>query len=225
ISDILMPKMDGFRLCREVRRSASFAHVPFIVYSGTFCSPEDQKLAMDLGASHYLRKPCSLDLMLEAVRSAGDELASRGRPTPVGPESELMRRYGEALVRKLEVRSAQLELRVRERTEELSRTIETLREEVERRTVAERELQLRSAQLRRLASELALAEHRERRRVAHVLHENLQQLLVAATFRLAPLERAADPDLRRSAVATHELIDRSIEVSRSLTVELSPPVL
>jgi len=86
-------------------------------------------------------------------------------------------------------------------------------------------LQDRSEQLRRLASQLTLAEHRERRRLAEVLHDHLQQLLVGAKFRLTALEQAPDKAVRQAAAEMGDLIDQSIKVSRSLTGELSPPVL
>ena len=120
----------------------------------------------------------------------------------------------------------EMELRVRERTEELTRAIDTLQEEVMQRTLAEQNLRERSDQLRLLASELTLAEQRERQRLAQVLHDGLQQLLVGAKFRLALLERAArDKDARQAAKEVSDLIDDSIETSRSLTAELSPPIL
>ena len=119
----------------------------------------------------------------------------------------------------------ELEARVRERTAELSRTIDTLQEEIALRTGAEEALRNRSEQLRALASELTLAEQRERRRLAEVLHDNLQQLLVGAKFRLAMLGRAADSSVRLAANEAQDLLDQSIECSRSLTGELSPPIL
>ncbi|MCE5279744.1 MAG: PAS domain S-box protein [Planctomycetaceae bacterium] len=83
----------------------------------------------------------------------------------------------------------------------------------------------RSIQLAHLASELTLVEQRERRRLAEVLHDDLQQLLVGAKFRLVPLERSSDPKTQKAAVDVRELLDQSIECSRSLTGDLSPPIL
>ena len=119
----------------------------------------------------------------------------------------------------------ELEARVRERTAELSRTVDTLEKEIALRTSAEEALRNRGEQLRALASELTLAEQRERRRLAEVLHDNLQQLLVGAKFRLAMLGRAADSSVKLAADEAEDLLDQSIECSRSLTGELSPPIL
>jgi CheY-like chemotaxis protein len=41
ISDILMPRMDGYRLCSEVRKRKEFEYLPFIHYSATYTSPSD----------------------------------------------------------------------------------------------------------------------------------------------------------------------------------------
>jgi PAS domain S-box-containing protein len=118
-----------------------------------------------------------------------------------------------------------LEQRVKDRTADLSRTIETLQEEVANRTFAENSLRERTEQLRSLASELTLAEQRERQRLAQVLHDGLQQLLAAANFRLSILERTEDDRVRRQVAEVNGLLSASIETSRSLTAELSPPIL
>jgi PAS domain S-box-containing protein len=120
----------------------------------------------------------------------------------------------------------ELERRVRERTAELAATVESLREEVGRRSKAQQALRERSNQLRRLAAELTLAEQREQRRLAELLHDELQQLLAAARFRTAMLAGTADQEeVRQAAALVQSLLDQSIEWSHSLTGELSPTVL
>jgi signal transduction histidine kinase len=87
-------------------------------------------------------------------------------------------------------------------------------------------LQLRATQLRALAAELGLAEQRERRRLAELLHDHLQQLLYAARLSVFRLHRRAeDPASRQALEEVEDLLSRSIEASRSLTADLSPPVL
>jgi CheY-like chemotaxis protein len=72
---------------------------------------------------------------------------------------------------------------------------------------------------------LTLAEQRERQKLARVLHDGLQQVLVAGKLRLAMMERSHDLSARRVAQEVSELLSDSIETSRRLTAELSPPVL
>jgi len=101
------------------------------------------------------------------------------------------------------------------------------REELETR-VAERtaELAERAEQLRALAAELNVAEDRERRRLAQVLHDHLQQLLAAAKFSVAAaLNKTADPQAQDAMLQVRELLAQSIDASRSLTAELAPPIL
>ena len=81
-------------------------------------------------------------------------------------------------------------------------------------------------QLRALASELTRVEQRERRRLATVLHDHLQQMLVAAQMRLGLLRRESLGDGALAQVECVEaILKESIQAARSLTVELSPPVL
>lgn len=79
----------------------------------------------------------------------------------------------------------------------------------------------RTAEVRRLTFEVAEAEFREQRRVALVLHDHLQQLLVAARLRLHAGPRGGPPDVER----LDGLLGEAIDVTRSLSVELAPPVL
>jgi len=98
-----------------------------------------------------------------------------------------------------------LELRVQERTAELAE---------------------RAEQLRALAVELTQAEQRERRRLAQVLHDHLQQLLVAARMKVGLLRRRVqDEQLGTTIGQLDDLLNETINESRSLAVQLCPPVL
>lgn len=84
----------------------------------------------------------------------------------------------------------------------------------------------RTARLRDLAAELTQAEHRERRRIADVLHEDLQQRLVAMQYRVHQLlERHVDAATVHEARWLLQELQQSVDISRSLTSQLRPPVL
>jgi CheY-like chemotaxis protein len=83
----------------------------------------------------------------------------------------------------------------------------------------------RTVQLRALAGELTLVEQRERKRLAKVLHDHLQQLLVGARFRTSVLMRSRSPMVREMGEELEDLLGEAIAASRSLTTELCPPIL
>jgi signal transduction histidine kinase len=87
-------------------------------------------------------------------------------------------------------------------------------------------LEHRTGQLQALAADLTQAEQRERRRLAKVLHDHLQQLLVGAKFQTGVLRgRIRDKGLRPVVLQLTEALDEAVRSARSLTVELSPPLL
>jgi PAS domain S-box-containing protein len=87
------------------------------------------------------------------------------------------------------------------------------------------ELGIRAEQLSRLSSQLTLAEQVERRRLAKILHDHLQQLLVAAKIGLETFSMRIAPEQQQQVKDISGLLKESIETSRSLTVELCPPIL
>jgi two-component system CheB/CheR fusion protein len=112
---------------------------------------------------------------------------------------------------------------VRDLVAQLANLNQTLERRVAKRTAEAVE---QAQKLRLLSAELSLAEEAERRRVAEMLHEDLQQLLVAARMQLAGLCRTRDA-AQREAIAREiaEILERSFKLTRSLSVELAPPVL
>ncbi len=135
---------------------------------------------------------------------------------------ELERAQAEEALRKAH---DELERKVRERTADLSRAVDSLQDEVRCRMLAEETLAHRANQLRHVAAELAMAEQRERRRLAEVLHDGLQQLLVGAKYGLHSLTRSKQQAVRETAAKVSDIISECVESSRSLTAELCPPIL
>jgi len=106
ISDILMPVMDGYRFCNEVRRSEEHRDIPFIVYTSTYLSPSDEKLSLDLGADSYVRKPASLAEIKQTIENVRS--LSRRQPTVTFDSPDVLKEYNAGLVAKLEKKNVEL---------------------------------------------------------------------------------------------------------------------
>ena len=100
ISDILMPRMDGYRFCRQARADKRFRHLPFILISG-YTSPHDESRALEMGADHFTMKSSAASELIQLLQ----ELTTRPRKVsiPVEPSDELsaMKEYSQELVEKL----------------------------------------------------------------------------------------------------------------------------
>jgi len=107
ISDIVMPRMDGYRLCHEIRTNGRLRDLPIVIYTSTYNSPSDRKLALSLGADKYLQNPAPFETILIALHEAIDMQHTRPQPK-AWQEVEVLKEYSDLLVTKLEERNIEL---------------------------------------------------------------------------------------------------------------------
>ena len=143
ISDLLMPVMDGYSLLRHWKADPKLRKVPFIVYTATYTEPEDERLALDLGADAFILKPAEPQEFLAWLREVLSRPPAQGpiaAPPARADEADLLRTYSETLIRKLEEKSLQLE--------EANRR---MLHDIERREAAEAALRISEERFRLLA--------------------------------------------------------------------------
>ena len=72
VTDILMPNLDGFQLCRAIKTDPDLAGIVVVFYTGSYTDPKDREFGMGLGASAYLVKPLEpRELLAEMSRVVG----------------------------------------------------------------------------------------------------------------------------------------------------------
>jgi two-component system cell cycle sensor histidine kinase/response regulator CckA len=67
ITDILMPKLDGFGLIHRLRINPETREIPVVVITATYVTNEDREFALDIGATRFLEKPVDLEQFLSIV--------------------------------------------------------------------------------------------------------------------------------------------------------------
>ena len=112
VSDVFMPEMDGFTLCREWMKYDTLCKVPFIFYTATYSDDKDREFALSLGCAAFLVKPADPDIIQATIESvvaqSSTENTSSAADT-MSEDSDFLRHHNEALVRKLEAKMQQLE--------------------------------------------------------------------------------------------------------------------
>jgi len=111
ISDILMPVMDGYSLCRECKRDALLQGIPFVFYTATYIDAKDEELGLRLGAVRFIAKPIEVDaftaILQEALNDYGNGRLS-AVPSLADEETTYFRLYNEVLVHQLEGKMLEL---------------------------------------------------------------------------------------------------------------------
>jgi len=112
ISDILMPVMDGYKLCFEVKHDKKLNKIPIVFYTATYTDPQDERLAIGLGASKYILKPMEMDDFLRIIKDVVSEARQGRLPAPDQPMDDpvtLFRMYDSSLSAKLQDKVRELE--------------------------------------------------------------------------------------------------------------------
>lgn len=106
ITDILMPKLDGYSLVHKLRTHPKTSRIPIIFLSATFVTPEDKSFAMSLGAARFLEKPVDTEEFLLTVAEVLT-MGPASLPAPMG-EREFYRGYRDRLESKLRHKNVQI---------------------------------------------------------------------------------------------------------------------
>jgi two-component system sensor histidine kinase/response regulator len=112
VTDILMPVMDGYALCREWKSDNTLKHIPLVFYTATYTELKDEEFAISLGADRFIIKPQEPEIFMNIIKEVleGKYTARQALAKPLGEEMEFFRRYNEILFKKLEKKMSDLEI-------------------------------------------------------------------------------------------------------------------
>src|SRR5260370_1337861 len=110
LSDILMPQMDGYLLCDEVRRDDRLKRIPCIVYNSSCPSPAGERLALDFRSDRSIQQPYPPHAIINALRI----ILAQYRPhqsngPPASRQSAAVKDHTDVLIAELEERNRELQ--------------------------------------------------------------------------------------------------------------------
>jgi signal transduction histidine kinase len=195
--DVHLPDMDGFEVCRRLKANPRTAHIPVLHISATVTDTENRVRGLET-ADGYLAEPVSREELLATV-------GSLLRLKRAEREARLQASEAEKARQELKEAHNELELRVKERTRELSE---------------------RTDQVRELSAKLLSLQDEERRRLARELHDSTGQMLAAMKMVLDEMRiEVKEPKFAALVNQSIELNDEMSRQLRTMSYLLHPPLL
>ncbi len=118
VSDVLMPVMDGFRLCRECKLDEKLKDIPFVFHTATYKDEMDEDLSSKLGADRFIRKPIEPEEFIRIIQGLFRDI-EEGKIGPkmhvMEEEGEVFKLYNERLIAKLEKKMLDMEAEIAQR--------------------------------------------------------------------------------------------------------------
>lgn len=220
ISDITMPKMDGFQLCRIVKADDILKDIRFVFYTATYTEEKDERFALSLGADQFLVQPIE---PVELVHRVNKLIAKTDGVAFIGEHKEdveYYREYSQRLVLKLERKLDELEIANRK----LQSLNTTLEDKVTERTG---DLKRKNQELATTNGELQAFAHT----AAHDLRAPLRSIQGFAALmaeevvaRCSPETRSHLDRIKRSTAQMDRLVQDLLDYSKvaSTQVRLLP---
>ena len=67
ILDLMLPKIDGFKVCRMLKFDEKYKHIPIIMFTAR-AQEKDKQIGKEMGAEAYITKPFDPDILLDKIR-------------------------------------------------------------------------------------------------------------------------------------------------------------
>jgi len=222
VTDLLMPRMDGFQLIQEMRHEEAFNHVAIVVYTATYTDARDEALVRSIGADSFIIKPVDPANLMATFETAVQRRREGKYERPAVPpaadeEKYILKQYNSRLIAKLEKKMVDLEKANRALLEDIAARI---RAENERNELEE---QLTRAQKAQAIGTLSSG-------IAHDFNNILTGILCAAELGAMESQTGMEVvetfDIIRSAgLRGRDLVRHILAFSRQQDVQKRPILL
>ncbi|PKL65181.1 MAG: hybrid sensor histidine kinase/response regulator [Methanomicrobiales archaeon HGW-Methanomicrobiales-3] len=204
LSDILMPEMDGYELCRTIRQNPDLADIPVIMVTQLF-DPADVLKGLEAGADNFIIKPFDQETVFLRISEAlhGRSRGENGQAAPVMEVVFSGHRYAihASKLQILTILLSTYDLAIRknadlhEAQERLLTMNEQLQQMVEELQVANEDLQLENTTRERVERDLAQANKKLQLMTSITRHDLVNQLTVLQGYlELADMLEKTDPE-------------------------------
>ena len=204
--DIVMPEMDGYDVCRQLKSDEKLNSIPVVFLTALRTDSESRIKALEAGAEAFLSKPLEVPELIAEVRAMAKLKVA-------------------ALIQKNE--KERLEAMVSERTQELEtsrNSLLNLMEDLKTENAARNKSEQR---YRQMAQRLETVREEERKRLARELHDDIGQILTALKIDLLMIldECTCKDGVKRKMGDMQKLLGEGIQSVHSLCRRLRPGAL
>lgn len=222
LTDIVMPGIDGYELCRRIRQDKATADIPVIMVTQLF-DPADVLKGLEAGADNFIIKPFDSAMVLIRIREVFSAAEQGGEPTASAPlldvefgGSRYSIRAGRLQILRILLSTYELAIRknteLQEAQEHLLSLNEQLQQMVEELQVANDDLQMENTSRQQAEHDLAQANKKLQLMTSITRHDLLNQLTVLQGYmELADENNRTKPDLASAQIKKSlDVIKRSI---------------
>ncbi len=220
VTDILMPRLDGFQLCRALKTDPALADIPVIFYTGDYTDAADREFGTSLGAAGYLTKPMEpTELLRETSRILGHKEPALQPRTHL--RETFAAAYADRLAAKLQQKVAALNDALRQLEETYTGTVAALSLALAEREggnaiASERPARLAQLFCERVAPDLAADPNVFRGFLLHDIGKlTLPEGLLRQSSALTPEERA---ELERQPAVAADILRNVPGLGRALGI-------
>ena len=233
--DVVMPEMDGFELCIELKKDDRLKLIPVVLNTAFSIDPQMRIKVLEAGAEAFLKKPFDQSELATMIRSmmrikSANMLALHQKEILAQRVSEQTEKLTNELERRKQAEIIQTEVQAKLKKSQISllNILEDLKAQNIARLESEKALKESHEKLRDLAAHIQEVREEERKEIALNLHDDLWQKLTALNIDLAWLAARIPtdfPEVSDKLISMQGLLMETVTGVKQISSKLRPSIL